>query len=103
MELHNFANTGNRNEEHKRLTYQEIMTLPENAKASENGFTECRYCKGMNTYSDHISLKCTKKMRNNKRYVKPSNQQNLVTQLEVKALMKKNGQDIVGLRHGQRS
>ena len=83
MELHNFANTSGNNEATKRLSYQEVMALPENAKASEHGFTECRYCKSMNHDSDHIFLKCTKNPRNKRKVIKPVNQRNLVTQAEA--------------------
>ena len=83
MELHNFANTPGNNEGHKRLSYHEVMALPENAKASEHGFTECRYCKSINHDSNHILLKCTKNPRNKKRVIKPASQRNLGTQAEV--------------------
>jgi hypothetical protein len=43
MELNNFTNPHGNREGGRRLSYQEVMALPENAKASEHGFTECRY------------------------------------------------------------
>ena len=83
MELNNFTNTKGKQEGGKKLSYQEIMALPENAKASEHGFGECRYCKSLNHDADHIFLKCMKNPRNQKKTSTTNNQRNLITPAEV--------------------
>ena len=83
MELNNFANTPGNHEGGKRLSYQEVMALPENAKASDHGFTECRYCKSINQDADHIFLRCSRNPRNKKKVLKTNNQRNLITPAEV--------------------
>jgi len=83
MELNNFANTPGNQGGGKRLSYQEIMALPENAKASDHGFTESRYCKSINQNSDHIFMRCTRNPRNKKKVSKTNNQRNLITPAEV--------------------
>ena len=95
MELNNFTNTYGNQEGGRRLSYQEIMTLPENAKASEHGFTECRYCKSINQDSDHIFLRCSRNLRNKKKVSKTSNQRNLITPAEVNNSEKMTTEEIM--------